>query len=124
MALAMLERLVQRRGFGSAMVVTADVPDGVACTDLLEKPPLGWMALGSPEAVATGATWLRAGLTALLRVPSVIAPTEANYVVNPLHADAARIVVGDPVDIILDPRLFGGPGRLKCPERFYRSRIL
>ena len=48
----MLERLVQRCEFADATVVTADVPNGVACTDLLDDPPTGWMVLDSPEAVA------------------------------------------------------------------------
>ena len=45
--------------------------------------------------------------TAVLRVPSAIVPREANYVINPMHPDAARIVnLGsirlDPPGIVLD----------------------
>ncbi len=111
LALAMLERLVQRRGFGDAMVVTADVPDDLAVTDLLADPPPGWMALGSPEAVAAGAAWLRAGRTALLRIPSSLVPSEPNYAINPVHPDAARIVIGPPAPLVWDPRLFGVPAK-------------
>ena len=92
----MLERLVQRCEFSDATVVTADVPNGVACTDLLDDPPTGWMALDSPEAVAAGAAWLSAGLTTELRMPPSIVPPEPNLAINPLHPDAARIVAGDP----------------------------
>ncbi len=107
----MLERLVQRAGFGSAMVVTAHAPDDMAVTDLLDAPPHGWMALGSPEAVAAGAAWLRAGVTALLRVPSALVPSEPNFAINPAHPDADRIVATDPVPLMWDPRLFGIPPR-------------
>lgn len=109
LALAMLERLVQRGVIGSAMVVMAEVPEDVAVTDLLGAPPPGWMALGSPEAVAAGAAWLRAGATALLRVPSVLVPSEPNYAINPAHPDAARIAISEPVPLIWGPRLFGVP---------------
>ena len=109
LALAMLERLVQRRALGQTLVVAAEVPDVLAWTDLLERPPSGWRALGSPEAVAAGAAWLREGRTALLRVPSALVPQEPNWVVNVRHPDAARIVASAPEALVLDPRLFGIP---------------
>ncbi|MGG5820312.1 RES family NAD+ phosphorylase [Falsiroseomonas sp. HW251] len=109
LALAMLERLVQRRGFGATLVVTAEVPDDVAFEDLLAAPPGGWRSLASPSAVAAGAAWIAAGRTALLRVPSAVVPREANFVVNPAHPDAARIRVGRAETLDWDPRLFGIP---------------
>lgn len=110
LALAMLERLVQRRVFGNTLVVEADAPDDMAWTDLLAAPPPGWRALGSPEAVAAGAAWLREGRTALLRVPSALVPREPNWVINERHPDAAHIRAGTPEPLEWDPRLFGIPG--------------
>jgi RES domain-containing protein len=109
LALAMLERLVQRRHLGGILLVEAEVPDGVAVEDLLTAPPDGWRALGSPEAAAAGGGWLARGRSALLRVPSAVVPREANYVVNPAHPDAALIRVGTPEPLEWDPRLFGIP---------------
>jgi RES domain-containing protein len=71
--------------------------------------PTGWADIGSPSARAAGAAWLAAGRTALLRVPSVVVPREANWVVNPTHPDAARIRLGRPEPLGWDPRLFGTP---------------
>lgn len=109
LALAMLERLVQRRDLGGTLLVEAEVPDDVSREDLLADPPPGWRALGSPEAAAAGGAWAAAGRTALLRVPSALVPREANWVVNPTHPDAARIRVGAPEPLEWDPRLFGVP---------------
>lgn len=109
LALAMLERLVQRRSLGSTLLAEAEAPDDLPVEDLLGSPPEGWRELGSPEAVAAGAAWLARGRTALLRVPSAVAPREANYLVNPLHPDAARIRVRPPEPLAWDPRLFGIP---------------
>jgi RES domain-containing protein len=109
LSLAMLERLVQRRNFGATLVVEALVPDDLPVEDLMDRPPPGWRALGSPEAVAAGAAWLAGGRSALLRVPSALVPREANYVLNPAHPDAARIRVGPPEPMDWDPRLFGIP---------------
>lgn len=108
LSLAMLERLVQRRALGRTLLVEASIPD-LPFEDLLHAPPIGWQALGSPEAVAAGEAWLRAGRTALLRVPSVLVPREANFVVNPRHAEAARITVTAPEPLAWDARLFGIP---------------
>lgn len=107
LALAMLERLVQRRDLGGTLLVEAEVPDNLPWDDLLADPPPGWQALGSPEAASAGGAWAAAGRTALLRVPSALVPREANWVVNPAHPDAARIRVGAPEPLAWDPRLFG-----------------
>ncbi len=108
-SLAMLERLVQRRNLGRTLLVEAEVPPGLEIDDLMDRPPPNWRALGSPEAVAAGAAWLAAGRTALLRVPSALVPREANYLVNPAHADAGQIGVGAPEPLEWDLRLFGVP---------------
>lgn len=109
LALAMLERLVQRRALTDTLVVAATVADDLPWTDLLEAPPAGWRALGSPEAVAAGQAWLEQGRTALLRVPSALVPREANWVVNVSHPDADRVRVAAPEKLEWDPRLFGIP---------------
>jgi RES domain-containing protein len=38
-------------------------------------------------------------------VPSVIVPTEFNYVLNPVHPDFARIRIGTPLPFPFDARL-------------------
>ena len=108
-SLAMLERLVQGADLGGTRLVEAQIPDDLPWDDLLRSPPIGWADIGSPSARAAGAAWLVAGRTALLRVPSVVVPREANWVVNPAHPDAARIRVGAPEPLEWDARLFGIP---------------
>ena len=96
LSLAMLERLVQRRNLGRTLIVEAEVPAELAVEDLMARPPPNWRALGSPEAMAEGGRWLASGRTPVLRVPSALVPREANYLVNPAHPDASRIMVGPP----------------------------
>ena len=52
-----------------------------------------------------GDAWLRGGATVLLRVPSSIVPEASNYLLNPAHADAARISIASAVRAAFDPRL-------------------
>ena len=86
--------------------MTAIIPDAVAIEDLTPLPE-AWREIDSPAAMAAGTEWAVSGRTAVLRVPSVIVPEEANYLINPAHPAAARIAVGDPARVEWDPRLFG-----------------
>ena len=54
---------------------------------------------------ARGDEWLRAGTTALLRVPSVIVPDAVNYLLNPTHIEAGRISIASALRAPFDPRL-------------------
>jgi RES domain-containing protein len=54
---------------------------------------------------ATGDVWLAQGATALLTVPSAIVPETFNVLLNPAHPDAARIVIVQATDHVIDPRL-------------------
>lgn len=117
LALTMLERLVQRRNLAGTLLVEAEAPDDLPVEDLVTSPPAGWRELGSPDAVAAGAAWLARSRTALLRVPSAVAPREANYVINAAHPDATRLRVGATEPLEWDPRLFGIPEPRRKAER-------
>jgi RES domain-containing protein len=54
---------------------------------------------------AFGDEWLRDGASALLRVPSAIVPASYNYLLNPAHADAARLTVVSAMQAPFDRRL-------------------
>lgn len=109
-ALSMLEVLVQGGDMSDPRAaVVATIPDEVAIETLAPLPP-GWREIDSPAAMAAGTAWVISGRTAVLRVPSVIVPEELNFLINPMHPDAARIAVSTPVTVEWDPRLFGIAG--------------
>jgi len=54
-----------------------------------------------------GDEWLDSNRTALLRVPSVIVPHASNWLLNPAHADAAKVTIAQVVRAPFDARLFG-----------------
>lgn len=41
----------------------------------------------------------------MLRVPSVVVPEQANYLLNPAHPDFGRIRIGTATALVIDPRL-------------------
>ena len=75
-------------------LVRIDVPDEIwAAREVLGRPlPVGWDAISEGLVSRNlGSSWLKSGRTALLTMPSVIIDEEDNVMVNPAHADGARI---------------------------------
>ena len=54
---------------------------------------------------AIGSEWLRSMRSALLRVPSVLAPATFNILLNPAHTDSKQIAVTALLEYPFDPRL-------------------
>lgn len=52
-----------------------------------------------------GDAWVNRGHSAVLEVPSVIVPSESNYLLNPSHPTFPEITIADPVPFSLDVRL-------------------
>ncbi len=52
-----------------------------------------------------GDHWIKEGLSAILRVPSVIMPDGYNYLVNIYHPEFKKIKIGEPQPLAFDPRL-------------------
>ena len=73
--------------------VRADVPDSVSRYSLIpERIPRDWRKTpGSPELVEIGDKFARDSRAAILIVPSVLAPSDSNWLINPLHPDSSRI---------------------------------
>jgi RES domain-containing protein len=78
----------------SYKLLEIQVPDdvGIEKVEDREKLPKGW-----PEKLsltrAFGNQWLDRNSSALLQVPSALVPHTSNFLLNPLHKDAARIQI-------------------------------
>jgi RES domain-containing protein len=68
--------------------------------------PPDWASYPPPVSTQViGNEWVSTARSAALRVPSVIVPTEHNYLLNPGHVDFARARIGTPMPFPFDPRL-------------------
>ena len=68
--------------------------------------PSDWKVAPAPAGLhAFGDAWIESGSSAVLRVPSAIIETESNYLLNPEHADYAKIELREPIPFSLDLRL-------------------
>jgi RES domain-containing protein len=68
--------------------------------------PRHWRAEPPPlEIRRIGDEWAASGTSVALRVPSVLVPSENNFLLNPAHADFQNLIIGDPVPFSFDQRL-------------------
>ena len=82
-----------------------DAPDSLA-VETVDSGLLGPAWRGQPAATRRpGDQWLASSRSALLRVPSALVPETWNVLINPLHADAARIRVARVHAQTIDRRL-------------------
>ncbi|PFH19466.1 RES family NAD+ phosphorylase [Burkholderia sp. JKS000303] len=58
-----------------------------------------------------GRQWLEAGQQRVMRVPSVVCPTDGNLPLDPTHPDMSAVKVVRTEPFTLDPRLFGHAAR-------------
>jgi RES domain-containing protein len=89
------------------IVRSADIPEqlGIEMINENELPP-NWRDYPAPEALqAMGTTWVNRGQTAVLSVPSVVIREERNYLLNPAHADFAKISWSEASPFQWDARL-------------------
>jgi RES domain-containing protein len=107
-ALAALEALVhldRRPGRQRFVAVPAVIPPAMKIERCV-RPPADWRALPPRRATRRrGSQWLRAGRAAVFAVPSVIVPTQLNYLLAPEHPDFELVTVGAPMPFRFDPRL-------------------
>ena len=90
------------------VLAVAEVPDDLRrATVEAASLPTGWRDSAAPPGLARyGDEFARAGKYCLLLVPSVLAPSENNCLINPAHPDYRKIVVREAEPLNYDPRMF------------------
>ena len=72
----------------------------------LNDLPAGWNTYPVPIPVTRmGDRWLTAGSSLLLKVPSVIVPSECNIIINPAHPDFNKVKITDTEKLVIDKRI-------------------
>ncbi len=72
----------------------------------LNRLPADWQSEPPPpSSKAIGDVWVREMRSAVLALPSVIIPGEANYLLNPAHPSFRKITMSKPERFAFDPRL-------------------
>lgn len=112
-ALAALETLVHYDADvipDNLVLIAVDIPRALRIETIADGVlPKDWRAYPAPTALqALGDAWIKRARTALLSVPSVIAPEERNLLINPVHPDCGRITSRIVRPFAFDPRMLAG----------------
>lgn len=69
--------------------------------------PAGWDDPETHPDIARdlGSQWMEQGKVCVIQVPSAVLPVESNFLLNPLHPDAAGVHLLPAVPGVLDPRI-------------------
>ena len=108
LSLAMLEVMVHLDDYATLVdsysYIPVEMPQNLMTT--LVRAPAGWRS-NPPRAASqrAGDAWAASLRSAVLSVPSVLAPDERNYLLNPRHPDFGKISVGKPQRLPFDRRL-------------------
>jgi RES domain-containing protein len=101
-----LVRILRAKDLALYLLIEARVPEELIETYRREDLPQDWNAL--PESKSTreiGTKWAIEKCSAVLGVPSVVVPTELDFLLNPEHPDFAKIEIGNPKPVGWDARL-------------------
>jgi RES domain-containing protein len=89
------------------MLITISIPATVQHeTHDRAELPKNWRRSPAPSSVAAvGDDFIRQERTAVLVVPSAVAPMESNWLINPIHPASKRITIKSADRFVYDPRL-------------------
>jgi RES domain-containing protein len=109
-SLAMLEYFVHLDADDpppEVVLAIADVPDDLNRNQIrLEKLPANWrVSPAPPELAKIGDEFVQEAKRAVLLVPSVLSPSENNWLLNPAHPDFKKITVHATEPLAHDSRL-------------------
>jgi RES domain-containing protein len=112
LSLAVLEFRVNQGGYDPVdQYVYFEFEFDEALVESIETPPFDWLRRfneddSSTAAQAFGEEWFQQKRSAILSAPSAIIGIERNFVLNPSHADFAKVAIGAASKLDLDPRLW------------------
>lgn len=101
--LAHAENLAMLSGY---VALSVELPDDSMTSLSLDELPEDWQSNPPPDSTRRlGLAWYEEGKTLALKVPSVLIPSEHNFVINPSHPRFAEVKVAEPVALPFDARL-------------------
>ena len=108
LALAAFETFVHMGDEGRELeFVSFEVQIPPSLVETLERLPKGWRAATPHDAsMRIGAKWVKEQRSAVLCVPSVLVPSEKNYLLNPAHPDFRKVAISRAKKFSFDPRVW------------------
>jgi RES domain-containing protein len=109
-ALAFLELLVHTSIYllpKNLVLITISIPDKVKIKEYkIKELPDNWRTYPAPvQTQMLGDNWTKSKQNLILKIPSVIIPSEYNYLFNPIHKDIKKISIVKKEKFEFDKRL-------------------
>lgn len=91
------------------LLATADITDELSRAHIeINRLPRNWRQTPAPPQLTQfGDEFVKKAENAILIVPSALATSENNWLINPLHLGFQQITVNKPEPLTYDPRMFG-----------------
>lgn len=110
-ALAALEAFVNLKGAAmniEFVMFRVVIPAEVSVLELAvaDLPAVWRNEPPPPETMAVGEKWIREGKATVLKIPSILVPAAANFVLNPHHPAAKKVQIGPAEKFSFDPRMW------------------
>jgi RES domain-containing protein len=88
-------------------LATIEIPDTASKQEIAVKElPRHWRSFPAPPELAEiGASWIKSRNSLLLRIPSVIMPSEMNVLINPAHPETGGVRIKKGESYSFDERL-------------------
>lgn len=88
--------------------VPVELPNKIKIERLqLKDLPKNWQTIPAPTKLQDyGTKWIDEQRSLVLEVPSVVLPSEKNYLINPQHKDFKKLSIGKVEPCFFDKRLF------------------
>jgi RES domain-containing protein len=117
-SLAMLEYFVHLEADDAppdVVLVTAEVPANLSCAHISAKELCSrWRESPAPAELARiGDNFVKRAEHCILLVPSALAPSENNWLINPYHPDFRKVSVASIEPLRYDPRMFAAHRRIR-----------
>ena len=92
------------------VAIPVTIPERFISQVFITALPKNWRAYPAPRATrAIGDAWLAQAPSPVLQVPSVVIPSESNFLLNPAHRHFHKLRIGKPVPFHIDPRFANTP---------------
>jgi len=110
-ALAALEHFVHLDKDGrkiKLVYLRVEIPDSAKVKEIsAHSLPKNWRDEPAPESTKDiGTDWAERLVSVILKVPSIIIPSEYNYILNPLHSDFPKLKIGKPIAFSFNSRMW------------------
>jgi RES domain-containing protein len=100
------------------VLAIAEIPDDVTRKEIrVSNLPPNWRTTPAlPELASFGDEFWRRAENCILVIPSVLAPSESNWLINPAHTDYGKIIVLELEPLSYDLRMFSQSRRHRRPR--------